>query len=58
MEEMSKYYCLYCRYYEPTLCGSEGNEPEGTCNNPHTAIANVFGHECCEDFNVRGEEEK
>ena len=52
---MSKYCCLYCRYYEPTLCGSDGTEPEGVCNNPHTAIANVFGHESCKDFNAKGE---
>lgn len=54
---MSKYYCLYCKYYEPTISGSEGTEPEGVCNNPHIAtIGLVYGHEFCEDFNVRNEE--
>ena len=55
---MSKYYCLYCKYYEPTISGSEGTEPEGICTNPHTTIAHVFGHEYCEDFNLRNEETK
>ena len=51
---MSKYYCLYCKYYEPTKCGSEGTEPEGICNF-HTAIDLVYGHECCEHYEARNE---
>lgn len=52
---MSGYYCLYCKYYEPTKSGSEGTEPEGICNF-HTAIDLVYGHECCEHYNARKEE--
>lgn len=52
---MSKCYCLYCKYYEPTKNGSEYIEPEGICNF-HTAIDLVYGHECCEHFNARKEE--
>ena len=55
---MSKYYCLYCKYYEPTQCGSEGTEPEGICGNPRTAIDRVYGHECCEYYDERNEETK
>lgn len=47
---MSKIYCLYCKYYEPTQSGSEGTEPEGICRNPHTAIGLVYGHEYCEEY--------
>ena len=47
---MSKYYCLYCKHYKPTQCGSEGTEPEGICCNPRTAIDYVYGHEYCEQY--------
>ena len=52
---MSKCYCLYCKYYEPTRCGAEGTEPEGICNfSP--GIYHVYGHECCENYNARKED--
>lgn len=54
---MSKYYCLYCKYYKPTQCGSEGTEPEGICCNPHTAIDYVYGHEYCEQYDERKEKQ-
>ena len=51
---MSKHYCLYCKYYEPTKCGSENTEPEGICNF-YTAIDLVYGHEYCEHYSARKE---
>ena len=52
---MSKYYCLYCKHYKSTQCGSEGTEPEGICCNPRTAIDHVYGHEYCEQYDERKE---
>lgn len=52
---MSMYYCLYCKYYEPTINGSEGTEPEGMCNF-HTEIHPVCAHECCEYYDTKKEE--
>jgi len=54
---MNKHYCFYCLYYELTKRGSENTEPEGICNF-HTAIDLVYGHECCEHFIARKEENK
>lgn len=54
---MSKYYCLYCKHYKPTQCGSEGTEPEGICCNPHTTIGHVYGHEYCEQYDERKEKQ-
>ena len=54
---MSKYYCLYCKHYKPTQCGSEGTEPEGICCNPHTTIDHVYGHEYCEQYDERKEKQ-
>lgn len=53
---MSKYCCLYCKYYEAKQSGSEGTEPEGNCYNLHTEIYLVYGHECCEHYEARKEE--
>lgn len=50
---LSKYYCLYCKHYKPTQCGSEGTEPEGICCNPHTATDYVYGHDYCEQYDER-----
>ena len=48
-----KYYCLYCKHYKPTQCGSEGTGPEGICCNPHTATDYVYGHDYCEQYDER-----
>ena len=56
-EIMNKYYCLYCKHYKPTQCGSEGTEPEGICCNPHTAIDYVYGHEYCDQYDDRKEKQ-
>ena len=50
---LSKYYCLYCKHYKPTQCGSEGTEPEGICCNPHTATDYVYGYDYCEQYDER-----
>lgn len=52
---MSIYYCLYCKYYEPIINGSNGTEPEGICNFL-PGINLVYGHECCENFSTGKEE--